>query len=122
MAAATNGVYPMDTLSPMISTFFSVTDAGRGGPGLQTHLPACAVGVTVGGAAALITAVSAAATHAVTAPQLGHPAGRLSLHVVPLGQQVSPLEQHVAFAHGQHPKDELENELLQQVALAGQRV
>ena len=33
--AATKGVYPMEMLSPMMRTFFSVVEGGRGAPGLQ---------------------------------------------------------------------------------------
>jgi hypothetical protein len=36
--AATWGVYPMLSESPMMSTFFSVEDGLTGAPGLQGHL------------------------------------------------------------------------------------
>jgi hypothetical protein len=97
----------------MTSTFLAVVEAGRGGPGLQTHLPCTGAG----GAAA-----SSAGSQLVTAPHDGQPCGSESTHLVPEGQQVRELGQHTASAHGQQPRPDAENVDAQQVCVAGQRV
>ena len=93
----------------MINTFLCVLDAARGGPYLHTHLPITS------------SCASVLGLHVVTTPHEGHPFGVESTHLVPWGQQVSPLPQHVAFAHGQQPFADCENLFVQHVAPSGQR-
>jgi hypothetical protein len=98
-------VYPIDTESPMMRTFFIVLFGGNGGPYLHTATP-----VTLppppppppareGGARSFVSTVFG--THVVVKPQPGYPGGCVSTQVVPDGQHVRELLQHVASAHGQ---------------------
>lgn len=106
-SVATKGVYPIDTESPMISTFFSVVESGSGGPVLQTWSP---ITGSPAAPAAPITrkpevrgpaVIEFAGAHVVTTP---YPLP-WSWQVVPWGQQVYPFEQHTASApNGQHPQ------------------
>jgi CubicO group peptidase (beta-lactamase class C family) len=103
MIDATTGVYPIDTESPIMRTFFSVLFGGNGGPYLHTATP-----VTLppppsreGGAAARSFVPTIFGTHVVVKPQPGYPGGWVSTQVVPDGQHVRELLQHVASAHGQ---------------------
>ena len=101
MIDATVGVYPMLTLSPMMSTFLSVVEASNGGPGLQTHTPcvASAEGVLRCFSGSLKAAVSfcpkpkpkpKAGSQVVTTPHEGQLGSVWSTHLVPDGQQVNP--------------------------------
>ena len=109
----------MDTESPMMSTFGTVVDGGRGGPGLHTHTPVVLVDVL---ARTLFLPTGTEGTQVVTAPQLGQPGCSESSHRVPRGQQVSLFAQHTASSKGQQPTSLPLNCDAQQVCPASQRV
>ena len=77
IALATIGVYPIDTLSPTISTLGSVLESGSAAPGLHTERPT-------------VWLTGAPLQTVLYVP--------LSSHVVPLGQHVCLFGQHTAFS------------------------
>ena len=109
----------MDTESPMTSTFGTVADMGRGGPGLHTQAPVVFTAVL---APVLLLLPGTEGTQLVTAPQLGQPGCTVSSHRVPRGQQVSLFAQHTASSNGQQPTRLPLNCDAQHVCPASQRV
>ena len=114
----------METLSPMISTFFSVVEGCSGGPGLHTHFPVTLATVAVPApvpdavpTAGVVQLDSDAAavegTQVVTSPHPGQLVGTKSEHLVPFGQQVREFLQHTASFQGQQPIRLPLNSLLQ---------
>ena len=116
MTLATHGVYPMDTESPTISTFFRVVLCGMGGPVLHTWSPTVAVlfpsvrsdpttrYMGSGGTCCEPASSPADGRQMLTVPKapLVPQVGRFT-HLLPFGQQVYAL-QDTPSGKGQHPQ------------------